>query len=252
MVRHREFVNFVTGSTDDNSFMSESINPGNKNLFPWLSTIAPAFEKFKVHKLNCHYVHTCAATLNGQYAMYIDYDSRDTAATSLSKVLQMYRNAVSVIYGDKVVTYDKKIESLKEYYIARSTTPSASWVVDETPGIFNLMTSGCSLSSDVIGDLFVDYEIELIAPTSESFVSEVSASVVPTLPSDLGTELYDSVLSMIEDPDAHKDIRDGRIQFDGCQIIAPGSTETTLVKSKALQVHKPSTFGAYSHYTPVS
>jgi hypothetical protein len=45
-VKHREYIGDLTGSTSPFTNVSYSFNPGNKYLFPWLSTIANNFEEY--------------------------------------------------------------------------------------------------------------------------------------------------------------------------------------------------------------
>ncbi len=59
-VRHREFVNDISGNTSFGT-VGYYINPGLRSSFPWLSNVANNFETYRFNKL-CYEYRTASAT----------------------------------------------------------------------------------------------------------------------------------------------------------------------------------------------
>lgn len=58
--------------------------PGLASSFPWLATIANAYEFYAVRKLSYEYVPQCASTATGSFGMYFDYDPKDGVVSNKS------------------------------------------------------------------------------------------------------------------------------------------------------------------------
>jgi len=196
IVKNFELSKRLTSSAASTSKFYINLNPGDLSVFPWLAIIAKGFEKFRIHKLKVHYVHTCPATEKGQYCMYFDYDSRDSAVTDMSIALQNYDRIDGASYVDKILTYKKSLESLKSYYIQKVVTPSESWIVDETPAKLNILTAD-GVNNELIGNVFLDYEIELMAPSIDVGSSSTSLVVKPQNESTTGFDLRHALLNSV-------------------------------------------------------
>jgi hypothetical protein len=156
-----------------------TINPGDPNVFPWLSVIAAGYEKFKIHKLKVKYEHTCSSLTQGQYVYYFDYDSRDTRVTDIAYALQNYDRVGGAAYVDSTLQYKKQLESLKSYYIQKQTIPDEAWIIDETPAKLNIVVSDGASTPVFAGNIFFSYEIELIAPVLDVSTSTTSLQIAP-------------------------------------------------------------------------
>lgn len=94
-VQHREYVNLVTGQTTSTGACGVYLlNPGRTSAFPWMSTIASAFESYVVHDFKVHYVPRCATTETGSITLAIDYDAEDPDPLD-RKTLTMYQDTVT-------------------------------------------------------------------------------------------------------------------------------------------------------------
>ena len=65
IVRHREFIGTVTSTTNFAVWRTLSLNPGNKETFPWLSGIAKNFQEYKFKGLVFHYIPTSGNAVSG-------------------------------------------------------------------------------------------------------------------------------------------------------------------------------------------
>lgn len=59
------------------------INPGNSILFPWLSLVAQAYEKYSFQSIDIHYIPSCGTATYGVQGVYFDSDSTDEAVSNL-------------------------------------------------------------------------------------------------------------------------------------------------------------------------
>jgi membrane-bound metal-dependent hydrolase YbcI (DUF457 family) len=95
VIRHREFVTSIQGSTAFTVQNQLVLNPGILETFPWLSGIADRFQEYKVLGLVYHYVPT-SGTFNGSSAalgsvmFQTTYRATDTAPTSKAEMLNEY------------------------------------------------------------------------------------------------------------------------------------------------------------------
>ena len=58
VVRHREFLAEIKGTTTFTVAGSYPINPGMAQTFPWLSDIAKNFQQYRIRGMVFHYVPT--------------------------------------------------------------------------------------------------------------------------------------------------------------------------------------------------
>jgi hypothetical protein len=79
-VTHRELLGFVTLSTQSTSDLG-FVNPTNPYLFPWLSTIAGMYDKYRINSLVLDYIPTCATSQTGQVALAWDPSGNDATTT---------------------------------------------------------------------------------------------------------------------------------------------------------------------------
>ncbi len=77
VVSHSEIMFSLTGSTSG-AFYTLSMNPGNGDMFPWLSGIAQHYTYYRFIKLRFRYIPAVATSTAGTVAMAVDYDANST------------------------------------------------------------------------------------------------------------------------------------------------------------------------------
>jgi hypothetical protein len=92
------------------------INPGNPNMFPWLSNFAMSFDKFTINNLSIRYQPVCPTTESGALYMAFDYDPKDTGNVSLDDVRQMDDLITSTVYTKNELLWRNRNNSLKQYF----------------------------------------------------------------------------------------------------------------------------------------
>jgi hypothetical protein len=79
---HRELIGSITGSQAFAVAQTTALNPGLSASFPWLSTQAQSWERYRFNKLRfCYYTRT-GSNVPGSVQMVPDYDASDSAPVS--------------------------------------------------------------------------------------------------------------------------------------------------------------------------
>jgi len=164
-VKHREFIGQVAGTTTSYAVKANyAINPGNANMFPWLSGLASRFDKFRVHNLVFEYRHQVSTTVGGTVGAYVDYDPVDAPAGTLSDAANVYRAEMAAPYDDFSVRFNNRENSMKSYFMTTQSPSAVSEPQTHFPGQIIVFASGNPSSTDNIGNVWVDYDIELLLP----------------------------------------------------------------------------------------
>jgi hypothetical protein len=163
-ITHSEFFTSLTADTSD-VITNYLINPGNVLLFPWLSQVAPAWERYRFQKLSIEYVPSCSTATAGDVAMFVDFDPEDPVAADFTEFAQNYNCAHTSMYVPAVLdvkTADMDRQNRGVFY----TTDVAVGVDDYEhyfPGRLETFTSTLGAST-VVGKLWVHYKIDLYNP----------------------------------------------------------------------------------------
>jgi hypothetical protein len=149
------------------------INPGNPAMFPWLSKIAPAFEKYEFKKLCIRYVTDVSTATSGRIMLAVDFDSTDIAPQSKSQMLT-YRNSVAGPVWSEICyeANNKDLHALPQYYISPLINTLSSITgqnaLDRQQNVGNLWAASQNGTNTNGGELYVEYTVRLINPQSSS------------------------------------------------------------------------------------
>lgn len=162
-IRHKEFINDISGSVlfASNSY---SINPGLALTFPWLNTVSIGYESYRFKRLSFSFESSKSASTNGSVMMAVDFDPSDTAPTTKAQLLA-YNNAIRGPCWDTFtyVCSPQDLHKFNQKFIRYGNLITGQDAQLFDAGIFYICTSGF-IDSTVIGELHVDYEVELITP----------------------------------------------------------------------------------------
>jgi hypothetical protein len=167
-VRHREYVEDITGSV---SFAVQqlNINPGLSSLFPWLSQLAGLFESYKFNKLVFQYRTESATAQVGKAMLMVDWDVLDAAPANKVAMMQERTKADAQTWVNFDLPCD--LSDLLKFGVQRfvrvGSAPANTDLKTYDVGMLNVATQGCT-NSPVIGELYVEYDIELITPNTAS------------------------------------------------------------------------------------
>lgn len=165
-ITNREFISDISSSASGFSATNIAINPGSATAFPWLSAIAANYESYTFKRLSYRYVPLCPTSTPGRVTMAIDFDARDAAPTSKA-VLSQYQGAVAVpVWQQGVYTANSAnlVKFAKQRYVNGPTPPANSDVKTYHLGNFIIATSNTPTAAAALGELWVEYDVELQTP----------------------------------------------------------------------------------------
>jgi len=168
-VRHREYICDINAS---NLFTLQQfpINPGLETTFPWLSSVASAFEQYKISgmifefkTLSADYTTAASAAL-GSVIMGTQYNSLSPPFPD-KKTFENYSFANSSKPSETFISpveCKKSLSPVEELYV-RTGTPTTGDLRLYDLGNFQIATMG-NTGTGVIGELWCTYQIEFYKP----------------------------------------------------------------------------------------
>lgn len=160
-----EFLVDVVGSVGFAVQQSFALNPGLASSFPWLSTQAQGWERYRFKKLNFRFTTSTGSTTPGTLIMSPDYDAADAAPSSQS---------VALTYKDREYCPPWCLDKLcmlnpaamnaayKEHYVRLGPLPANQDIKTFDVGVLHLCVTGGTAVT--WGKLFVEYEVEFFNP----------------------------------------------------------------------------------------
>lgn len=161
---HREFITNVTGSVAFTVASSLAVNPGIAATFPWLSTQAQGWERYRFNKLKfCYYTRT-GSNVPGSVLLSPDYDAADTVPIS---------EAVASTYADasedapwkdiECELKPKNMNMTRNEHFVRTEALGANQDI-KTYDVANLFVSTVDGTAVSWGKLWVEYDVSLFTP----------------------------------------------------------------------------------------
>jgi len=166
-IKHRELIGLLetTGAGEFEIIYNQPLNPGNPSAFPWLSGISCNWEQFRFRKLHFYYEPSVGTNSDGSVYTVLDYNVQDDEPTDAIE-LMTYEGAkkspVWLMMDYPVET--KLLNQSKAYYTIKGVNnlPPQSDPKSYYPGRIYVASAGTETGT--VGELYVDYEVELIAP----------------------------------------------------------------------------------------
>jgi len=182
-VSHRELIGVLEPENAEWSIvLSAKLNPGNAELFPWLSKIAYNWESFNFRSLRFHYRTRSSTQKDGVVQLFADYDIADYTEDINPDYLD--EGAASSFQGfvetppflSCTFTCDKKaLQQGKgmKYIVPPGGVPMSADPSNYYVGAFFAATSGNITS---LGSVWVEYTVDLYTP---SVIPAISALAEP-------------------------------------------------------------------------
>jgi len=177
IVRHREYCFDILGSTSFN-LANYTINPTAATLFPWLSRLAGGYQQYKFHGLVFEFISTSgnatgANTSLGTVIMGANYNCVVPGPSTKAQVEQMEFTISTTPSTNAIFPVEcDPSEQVTEYlYVSNYGTndPRLTRMAN-----FLIATTGQQQVGNVLGELWVSYEIELLKPTFGTPTSQIS------------------------------------------------------------------------------
>lgn len=175
-ITHREYVGDIVIPANQQSFnlTQYAINPGNGQLFPWLSSIAKNFQQYKLLGAIVEFkTMTSDYAANGPLGTVVlatNYNSNDAAFINKvqmenSEFAVSSKPSMSVVHP---IECDPKEQVADILYVRDSSADTYGVVSDKRLydwGNFQFATQGLpGVQGNVLGELWISYDIELLKP----------------------------------------------------------------------------------------
>jgi hypothetical protein len=177
-VRHKEFICSISGSSAFNVQRFFLIQPGDTITFPWLSGLATKFQQYRIKGMVFHYVPTSGSAVSstnsalGTVMIQTSYRAGDTAPASKAEMMNEYwaSEAAPNEAFCHPIECDPKENPFSVHYVRTKPVPT-----NDSPLLYDLGVTWVAVQgqqgNNVLGDLWVTYEVELSKPVIESSVT---------------------------------------------------------------------------------
>lgn len=182
IIRHKEYIGDIHPSAVFQNQLASAINPGNFNLFPWLSGIANKFEEYEFRGLIFKYktmssdtvLATGANTSLGTVMMGTEYDVLD--APFASKVELLNHQYSSSCKPSENMTHPIECargKNVATHLFVRDYTALPDLTQLGDPRLYDLgrfqvatqgMQPGLTPSQNTLGEIWVSYEVQFWLP----------------------------------------------------------------------------------------
>jgi len=250
VVSHTEYLTDISGSNGAINIATVDLNPGVFNAFPWLSSIARRFETYRFRRLQYKYKQTTTTGESGVVALASCWNVNDPVPTTKDEIMNFEGTVKSSPWVD--LTFNCLHANLKQRstYFVR-TGPVVPPENDTSRGgadnrdvdynmydTARLITLVEDLTTGVIGELYVEYEIEFMSPIVE-FSPDISCTF--SRPNDTTTigcgamtrDAHSSFLVELTQPITNVDRFDFNQAFEGtvtvCLVQSVGVGSQVLI-----------------------
>lgn len=196
-IHRREFVGSVTNFASTTFVVAAGslatpgydFNPSVARMFPWLSQIAPAFERFRFNNLKFDFIPGQSTNTAGRYYAAVDYDYDDAVATTKATLMGNMTSVEASIWQTVSMTCDPKALNRDLPYRYVSCTTRGQYVENRTAFSGYLIVAFDTPVAQCLVDIWVEYDVELTTPVADDLLQQslqfVTAADVPAIPGGL-------------------------------------------------------------------
>lgn len=152
-------------------------NPSIKSLFPWLSTVAASYERFRFRKLEFHFIPSQSASTAGRFYAAVDYDYDDAPSTTKATMMGNHTAVEAPVWQECHLKCDPACLNRDMPFKFVTCTTRGLAVENRTSYSGFLMLGFDTTVANLLMDIWVSYEVELVTPVlDEAIVQDVSLS----------------------------------------------------------------------------
>lgn len=140
--------------------------------------MAPSFESFRFNRISFRFETTSRTTQLGSVYLAIDYDASDDVPTDKVEMMAYEGSTRSAPWQENGIDFDKRLLHRKVSWFMSGNSPD---ILEYRVANFHYATEGQEFSQNnldgvplppldlvpLVGELYVDYEVELYVPTLE-------------------------------------------------------------------------------------
>ncbi len=138
-----------------------AINPGLGGMFPWLSVLSYGFESYRIHRMRFIYRPLRSASEPGSVYMMIDYDPSDNnLGINKSQFMAADGAQSGPLWSGCYVDFYPQNQPFTKKFLRQGTVSNLNTY---DAGQLLVAIDGAG-TTNPLGDLYVEYDIELITP----------------------------------------------------------------------------------------
>lgn len=183
IITHTEMINtVVSGAPTSNvtafSALGYRINPGVASIFPWLSSVAINYEKYRFKSLTFSAIPLVATNYSGRIGVGIDYDSTDALPANRQEFYALTAQCESMPWDPIMlpVQVDNNFRFTGTHTVLDSKLIDLGQVIVMSDSVSNGGTISAAIN---LFDLVVQYEVELIEPQQALFNTQTVSTSSP-------------------------------------------------------------------------
>jgi len=175
VIHRREFVGTATnGAATGFALTSISaatpgydLNPSCSDLFPWLSRIAPCYERFRFNKVKFHFIPSSPTSQAGRFYAAIDYDFDDLVASTKSELMGNISSVEAAVWQECELVCNPNALNRDLPYRYVSATGRSTYIEQRTSYSGFMMCAFDTPTTNLLMDVWVEYEVELVTPVND-------------------------------------------------------------------------------------
>lgn len=188
VVRHKEYLGEIRSSATFALANSLPLNPGMPGTFPWLSDIAVRFQEYRLKGMVFHYVPTSGSSVSGSnpaigsVMIQTSYRPTDIAPTSKLEMMNEYFSSEASPAESfcHPIECDPRENPFSTMYVRSGPIPAGDSLLMYDLGTTHVAVTGNPATGNVLGDLWVTYEVELKKPVlSSNSAAQIQGAFLP-------------------------------------------------------------------------
>jgi len=191
VVSHREMVRDLRAVSVSGFYVvsGDYINPGNDELFPWLSSLASKFETYEFESLSFEIFSSLPTSTAGAMYAAVDYDAADDPPTTKVHMMQ-YQNATRSSIWSGLHLKCRPVDIKSRRYVLGSYPPPGTDVKTYDIGrMFVAIDESVLGSGTLLGELWVTYRVKLYTPQFEQDLASSDIKIRGFLVTNSGTNV---------------------------------------------------------------
>jgi hypothetical protein len=178
LITFKEYVQDIAGSVAF-SAASFSVQPGLSNLFAWLAAQAVNYQEYRFSRLRFVYETEKASSTSGKVMLAFQPDAGDSVPASKQEMLENQFKAANAVWAPCALDIPVGEALGPRRYIRSGSLASNLDIKTYDLGNLIVATQGCA-DTTAIGELYVEYTIELFTPVVSAAAQAIATSVVIT------------------------------------------------------------------------
>jgi hypothetical protein len=178
VINFKEYVQDIAGSVAF-SATGFPVQPGMSTLFAWLSAQATNYQEYRFRKLRFIYETEKSSSTSGKVMLAFQPDAGDSNPASKQEMLENQFKAANAVWAPCTLNVPPGEALGARRYIRSGSLASNLDIKTYDIGRLVVAAQGCA-DTTAIGELYVEYEIELFTPVVSAAAQALATSIVIT------------------------------------------------------------------------